>query len=71
MYLMPWNTAPKSLYCNIKSNVVDVEHKSNTPEIYMSQIAIYKGCIGYEKIEHRAGSSMLENENSSSSMLEH
>ena len=36
MYLMPWNTAPNSLYCNIKPNVVDVEHKSNTPEIYMS-----------------------------------
>ena len=36
MYLMPWNTAPNGLYCNIKSNVLDVEHKSNTPEIYES-----------------------------------
>ena len=31
-----WNTAPNGLYCNIKSNVVDVQHKSNTPEIYES-----------------------------------
>ena len=42
MYLMPWSTtAPNGLYCNIKSNVVDAEHKSNTTEMYMSQIEIY------------------------------